>query len=278
MNSEIVNYDFHGNNVRILTDQDNAPWFIAKDICNVLDIRTNSIRAILDEDEVGELANVNTIDIAQNGGRAPLIVSESGFYKLVMRSRKTVAKEFQRWVTRDVLPSIRKHGAYMTTDTIREALADPDTLIMLATKLKEETEERVAAQERVRVLEPKARAYEDFCEAPDLLTVRDAAAQLTTAGLPIRECELRAWMLDHQWIYRKDRGYRPYAAHKDAGHVRLVPPKRSGRHRDGTPFPFDPTCKITRRGLCLLYQRIGAERMRDQLQYTDTQYPFDEEV
>lgn len=56
------------------------------------------------------------------------------------------------------------------------------------------------------------------------------------------------------------------------------PPKRSGRHRDGTPFPFDPTCKITRRGLCLLYQRIGAERMRDQLQYTDTQYPFDEEV
>ena len=278
MNSEIVNYDFHGNNVRILTDQDNAPWFIAKDICNVLDIRTNSIRAILDEDEVGELANVNTIDIAQNGGRAPLIVSESGFYKLVMRSRKTVAKEFQRWVTRDVLPSIRKHGAYMTTDTIREALADPDTLIMLATKLKEETEERVAAQERVRVLEPKARAYEDFCEAPDLLTVRDAAAQLTTAGLPIRECELRAWMLDHQWNSRKDRGYRPYAAHKDAGHVRLVPPKRSGRHRDGTPFPFDPTCKITRRGLCLLYQRIGAERMRDQLQYTDTQYPFDEEV
>lgn len=225
MNSEIANYDFHGNNVRILTDQDNAPWFIAKDICNVLDIRTNSIRAILDEDEVGELANVNTIDIAQNGGRAPLIVSESGFYKLVMRSRKTVAKEFQRWVTRDVLPSIRKHGAYMTPDTIREALADPDTLIMLATRLKEETEERVAAQERVRMLEPKARAYEDFCGAPDLLTVRDAAAQLTTAGLPIRECELRAWMLDHEWIYRHGGAYRPYAAHSTAGHLRLVPPQ-----------------------------------------------------
>ena len=278
MNSEIANYDFHGNNVRILIDQDNAPWFIAKDICNVLDIRTNSIRAILDEDEVGELANVNTIDIAQNGGRAPLIVSESGFYKLVMRSRKTVAKEFQRWVTRDVLPSIRKHGAYMTPDTIREALADPDTLIMLATKLKEETEEKMAAQEQVRVLQPKARAYEDFCEAPDLLTVRDAAAQLTTAGLPIRECELRAWMLDHEWIYRHNGAYKPYAAHSIAGHLRLVPPKRSGRHRDGTPFPFEPTCKITRRGLTLLYQRIGAERMREQLHYTDTQYPFDEEV
>lgn len=275
MTSEIANYDFRGNNVRILTDQDNAPWFIAKDICDVLGTETRDISKILDDDE---FSNVDSIHIAQNGGRAPLIVSESGFYKLVMRSRKPVAKEFQRWVTRDVLPSIRKHGAYMTPDTIREALADPDTLIMLATKLKEETEEKRAAQERVRVLEPKARAYEDFCEAPDLLTVRDAAAQLTTAGLPIRESELRAWMLDHQWIYRHNGAYRPYASHSTAGHLRLVPPKRSGRHRDGTPFPLDPTCKITRRGLCLLYQRIGAERVRDQLQYTDTQYPFDEEV
>ena len=275
MNSEIANYDFHGSTVRVLTDQDDAPWFIAKDICDVLGTDTKDLRAILDADEI---ANLDTIEVHHTAGRAPLIVSESGFYKLVMRSRKPVAKEFQRWVTRDVLPSIRKHGAYMTPDTIREALADPDTLIMLATKLKEETEERQAAQERVRVLEPKARAYEDFCEAPDLLTVRDAAAQLTTAGLPIRECELRAWMLDHQWIYRHNGAYKPYAAHSTAGHLRLVPPKRSGRHRDGTPFPFDPTCKITRRGLCLLYQRIGAERMRDQLQYTDTQYPFDEEV
>ena len=273
MTSEIANYDFHGNDVRILTDQDNAPWFIAKDICDVLGTDTKDLRAILDADEI---ANLDSIEVHHTAGRAPLIVSESGFYKLVMRSRKPVAKEFQRWVTRDVLPSIRKHGAYMTPDTIREALADPDTLIMLATKLKEETEEKRAAQERVRVLEPKARAYEDFCGAPDLLTVRDAAAQLTTAGLPIRECELRAWMLDHQWIYRHGGAYRPYAAHNTAGHLRLVPPKRSGRHRDGTSFPFDPTCKITRRGLCLLYQRIGAERMRDQLHY-DNQYPFDEE-
>lgn len=277
MNAEIATYDFRGNDVRVLTDKRSEPWFIAKDICDVLEIRTDSIRSILDEDEVTEI-NPNTIGVAQNGGRAPLIVSESGFYKLVLRSRKPIAKEFQRWVTHDVLPSIRKHGAYMTPDTIRQALADPDTLIMLATRLKEETEERQMAQERVRMLEPKARAYEDFCEAPDLLTVRDAAAQLTTAGLPIRECELRAWMLDHQWIYRHGGAYRPYAAHSTAGHLRLVPPKRSGRHRDGTPFPLDPTCKITRRGLCLLYQRIGAERVRDQLQYTDTQYPFDEEV
>lgn len=275
MNTDITNYDFHGNDVRILTDEQDEPWFIAKDVCDVLELTNvgEALRA-LDDDEK------NTIRISDGiaGNPYKATISESGFYKLVLRSRKPVAKEFQRWVTREVLPSIRKHGAYMTPDTIRQALADPDTLIMLATKLKEETEEKVAAQERVRVLEPKARAYEDFCGAPDLLTVRDAAAQLTTAGLPIRECELRAWMLDHEWIYRHGGAYRPYASHSTAGHLRLVPPKRSGRHRDGTPFPFDPTCKITRRGLTLLYQRIGAERMREQLHYTDTQYPFDEEV
>lgn len=275
MNTDITNYDFHGNDVRILTDEQDEPWFIAKDVCDVLELTNvgEALRA-LDDDEK------NTIRISDGiaGNPYKATISESGFYKLVLRSRKPVAKEFQRWVTRDVLPSIRKHGAYMTPDTIRQALADPDTLIMLATRLKEETEEKVAAQEQVCVLEPKARAYEDFCEAPDLLTVRDAAAQLTTAGLPIRESELRAWMLDHEWIYRRGDGYRPYAAHNTAGHLRLVPPKSHGVHRDGTRFAFDPTCKITRRGLTLLYQRIGAERMRDQLHYTDTQYPFDEEV
>ncbi len=278
-----------------------------------------NVAARLDDRQKG-LHTVETL----GGPQKITVVNEDGLYDVILDSRKPEARRFRKWVTGEVLPSIRKHGAYMTPDTIRQALADPDTLIMLATRLKEETEERVAAQERVRVLEPKARAYEDFCEAPDLLTVRDAAAQLTTAGLPIRECELRAWMLDHEWIYRHNGAYKPYAAHSIAGHLRLVPPKRSaglpirecelrawmldhewiyrhngaykpyaahsiaghlrlvppkrsGRHRDGTPFPFDPTCKVTRRGLCLLYQRIGAERMRDQLQYTDTQYSFDDQ-
>lgn len=99
MNTEITNYDFHGNSVRVLTDQDDAPWFIAKDICDVLGIDTNHVREGLDDDEITNLRNT---EVWNQPGRAPLIVSESGFYKLVMRSRKPVAKEFQRWVTRDL--------------------------------------------------------------------------------------------------------------------------------------------------------------------------------
>ena len=91
---------------------DGEPWFIAKDVCDALAIRSNTVRSILDADEVAE-SNVNTIDIAQNGGRNPLIVSEPGLYKLILKSRKPEAKAFQRWVTHEVLPAIRRDGGYM---------------------------------------------------------------------------------------------------------------------------------------------------------------------
>lgn len=269
MNQEMQTYDFHGNEVRVLTDAQNDPWFIAKDICDVLELNNvgEALRA-LDDDEK------NTIRISDGiaGNPNKAIVSEAGFYKLVLRSRKPVAKEFQRWVTHDVLPSIRQHGAYMTQQTIERVLSDPDTLIRLATDLKHEREARAQAEQQVRSLTPKAQAFEDFCEAPGLSTVRDAAAMLTTAGIPIRECELRTWMLDHGWIYRKGNGYRPYAAHTQAGHLRLDPPRGHGTHHDGTRFAFDPVCKITRRGLTLLYQRIGSERIADRLDYTTDAY------
>lgn len=110
-NNHITRFDFRGATVRVLADEQGEPWFVANDICDVLEL-TNvgvALRA-LDDDEK---SNIRISYVAQNGGRAPLIVSESGFYRLVLRSRKPVAKEFQRWVTHEVLPSIRKHGGYM---------------------------------------------------------------------------------------------------------------------------------------------------------------------
>ena len=76
-----------------------------------------------------EATNLPNWQVGSNGGRVPLIISEPGLYKLVMRSRKPEAKEFQRWVTHEVLPSIRKHGAYMTQQTLDKALTSPDFLI-----------------------------------------------------------------------------------------------------------------------------------------------------
>lgn len=111
MSNEIQRFDFKGESLRALTNMAGEPWFVAKDACNILGIDTNHLREALDDDEITNLRNS---EVWNQPGRAPLIISEPGLYKLIMRSRKPEAKEFQRWVTHEVLPSIRKHGAYMT--------------------------------------------------------------------------------------------------------------------------------------------------------------------
>lgn len=108
MNTEIQTFNFSDSPLRILTDENGDPWFVAKDVCAILEIRTNNLRTILDPDEISELSNDYSIDIAQNGGKPPLIISEAGLYGLVLKSRKPEAKGFKRWVTHEVLPSIRK--------------------------------------------------------------------------------------------------------------------------------------------------------------------------
>lgn len=194
MNNEIQRFEFKGESLRALTNMAGEPWFVAKDACDILGIDTNHLREALDDDEITNLRNS---EVWNQPGRAPLIISEPGLYKLIMRSRKPEAKEFQRWVTHEVLPSIRKHGAYMTQQTLDKALTSPDFLIQLATKLKEE-------QEKVKELEPKAKALDDFTNIPDALLVRDAAKLLSNdSNIQIGEHELRQWLVDNGWIYRQ---------------------------------------------------------------------------
>ena len=115
MSNQIQPFDFNGIQVRVLTDEHGNPWFLGADVCAILGTATNHIREYLDADEI---TNIRSTDIAQNGGKAPVFVSESGLYSLVLRSRKPEAREFKRWVTHEVLPSIRRHGAYMTESTL----------------------------------------------------------------------------------------------------------------------------------------------------------------
>ena len=247
MNNEIQKFDFKGAPLRTLTDKAGEPWFVAKDVCDILGTDTRDLHKILESDEI---TNVDSIHIAQNGGKAPLIISEPGLYRLVMKSRKPEAKEFQRWVTHEVLPSIRKHGAYMTQQTLDKALTSPDFLIQLATKLKEE-------QEKVKELEPKAQALDDFTNVEDRLLVRDAAKVLSNAGTPIKEKQLREWMADHNWIFKSGGSWRATAEHCAAGHLVMVMSQKHGVKDDGTEFAFPPTVRITRKGLALLHKRLG---------------------
>lgn len=251
MSNEIQRFDFKGESLRALTNMAGEPWFVAKDACDILGIDTNHLREALDDDEITNLRNS---EVWNQPGRAPLIISEPGLYKLIMRSRKPEAKEFQRWVTHEVLPSIRKYGAYMTQQTLDKALTSPDFLIQLATKLKEE-------QEKVKELEPKAKALDDFTNIPDALLVRDAAKLLSNdSNIQIGEHELRQWLVDNGWIYRQsNQSWCAASSRVRQGHMVMVSSRSHGIHKDGTPFAYPPTPKLARKGLALIHQRLSEQ-------------------
>lgn len=190
MNNEIQQFYFKGAALRTLTDEAGEPWFVAKDVCDILGTDTRDLRKILESDEI---TNVDSIHIAQNGGKAPLIISEPGLYRLVMKSRKPEAKEFQRWVTHEVLPSIRKHGAYMTQQTLDKALTSPDFLIQLATKLKEE-------QEKVKELEPKARFADAVAASDGTCLIGELAKMLRQNRLDIGQNRLFARLREDGYL------------------------------------------------------------------------------
>lgn len=247
MNNEIQRFEFKGESLRALTNKAGEPWFVLKDCMSILDLGnpTETVK-MFDDDEFSTTEVIDSIGRRQQA----YIISEPGLYRLVMRSRKPEAKEFQRWVTHEVLPSIRKHGAYMTQQTLDKALTSPDFLIQLATKLKEE-------QEKVKKLEPKAQALDDFTNVEDKLLVRDAAKVLSNAGTPIKEKQLREWMADHNWIFKSGGSWRATAEHCTAGHLVMVMSQKHGVKDDGTEFAFPPTVRITRKGLTLLHKRLG---------------------
>lgn len=180
MNNEIQRFDFKGESLRALTNMAGEPWFVLKDCMSILDLGnpTETVK-MFDDDEFSTTEVIDSIGRRQQA----YIISEPGLYRLVMRSRKPEAKEFQRWVTHEVLPSIRKHGAYMTQQTLDKALTSPDFLIQLATKLKEE-------QEKVMELEPKARFADAVAASDGTCLIGELAKMLRQNGLSIGQNRL----------------------------------------------------------------------------------------
>lgn len=258
MNTEIQTFNFNNATLRTLTDENGDPWFVAKDICNILG--HSNVSMALDRIDDDERAKFN---LGRQGETN--IVNEAGLYSLVLTSRKPEAREFKRWVTHEVLPSIRKHGIYATETTIDQILANPDFGIKLLTSLKEERAKRIEAENQVKELEPKAKALDDFTNVPETLLVREAAKLLSNAGTPIGEKELREWLSQHGWAYRHAGTWWAASEHVKAGHLAMVESRSYGHHKDGSIFAFPPTVKITRKGLALLHQRLGETRLNETL-------------
>jgi len=150
--TSLLNFDFNGKDVRVIK-KDGEPWFVGKDVCAAIGTRTKDIPQILDEDEKG----VDTIDTL-GGEQAMTVISESGLYSLMLRSRKPEAKVFKKWITREVLPSIRKTGAYLTDDTLDKVIEDPDFALNLVKKLQKLKVERDTALRQRSLISDKKTA------------------------------------------------------------------------------------------------------------------------
>lgn len=189
MNNEMQRFDFKGAALRTLTDEAGEPWFVAKDVCDILELgnTTNALRA-LDEDEKTNFTNCN---VAQNGGRAPLIISEPGLYKLIMRSRKPEAHEFQRWVTHEVLPQIRKTGGYIPTTDADDDMTILAKAVMIGQRTMEQQQRKITEQQtRIVELEPKARFADAVAASDGTCLVGELAKMLRQNGMDIGQNRL----------------------------------------------------------------------------------------
>ncbi|WP_339192008.1 BRO family protein [Paenibacillus sp. FSL E2-0230] len=147
------------------------PWFVAKDVCAVLEVG-NPSQALtrLDEDE----RNTIILNEGIRGNPNATIVNESGLYSLILGSRKPEARAFKRWITHEVIPSIRKTGMY-ATDAL---LDDPDLLLKTVTRLAEERRARLAAEAQIVTMAPKVEAFDTFIDADGTMTVDQVAKLL----------------------------------------------------------------------------------------------------
>ncbi|MBO1513227.1 phage antirepressor [Metabacillus bambusae] len=243
-------FDFQGQQVRMVI-HDEEPWFIASDVCKILDIK-NVTQALqrLEENErsmfnIGRQGNAN-------------IVSESGLYELIFASRKPEAKMFKKWVKQEVLPSIRKHGAYATTQTIDQILNDPDFGIKLLTTLKQERDEKAALMieskakdDVIKDLKPKADYTEMILKNKGLVTVNQIAKDY---GMTAREMNKVLHNLKVQ--YKQGNQWLLYRKYDDEGYVHseTIPITRSDGRADITM-----TTKWTQKGRLFIYELLKAK-------------------
>ena len=255
MSTDIIQpFDFKGHEVRTLTFETGQTWWVLADVAKVLGVQNASdLAKRLDQDERSRF------NLGRQG--EGWIANESGLYKVVLRSDKPEAHEFQRWVTHDVLPTIRRHGAYMSTDVIENTLSDPDYLIRLAQTLKKEKEARALAEKKVGELEPKAIALDVLSNAEGTYSVSEAAKLLSDTGCSIRVKDLTDWLSSNKWIYRRDGHWLASQDRIKAGHLLMRSYSHPGQRKDGTTFALAAQVRLTTKGLNLIASHISQQRL-----------------
>lgn len=169
--SNLMKFDFsfNQNQVRVVVGEDGNPWFVAKDVCSILDLGNTSRAVSRLSDSMKGITSSNTL----GGDQQVIIISESGLYKLVFTSRMPEADKFTDWIASEVLPSIRKTGSYSIAP--RFELPDFTNPVIAARAWADECEGRMLAESKVLELTPKAEVYDACINSTDLFTMNQVA-------------------------------------------------------------------------------------------------------
>lgn len=242
MSQEITQFIYHDHQVRIV-ERDGMPWFVATDLARVLEYRdsANLVRGLDEEDARTHIVSTSA------GPREALVVSEGGLYTILVRARTERARPFRRWVTHEVLPQIRKTGAY-AMDRAPQLPKSPDQLVLEAMQILTARVEESTA--KIAELEPKANAWSQFLASTGDVSVNEAAKALSrNSGRVIGEHKLRRLLESKRWIYRDaKRNPRAYQVQIDRG--RLAERARTYEdQKTGERVHAAPQVRITSKGL-----------------------------
>ena len=244
---------FNGKELRVI-EKGNDIWFVAKDVCDILEIKNPSdALKRLDGDERARF------NLGRQGETN--VVNEYGLYSLVLGSRKPEAKEFKRWITHEVIPSIRKHGAYMTPETIEKVLSDPDTIIQLATTLKEERAKRMQAEALIEKQKPKVLFADAVETSESSVLIGELAKILRQNGIDIGQNRLFAWLRENGFLIKqKGESYNlptQYAMERGLFEIK----KRTVNNPDGS-VRVTRTPKVTGKGQIYFVNKFLTEQSK----------------
>lgn len=252
-------FNYSGHQVRTVI-KNGEPWFVAKDVCEILEVG-NPSQALsrLDDDE----KNTLILNDGTEGNPIKSVVNESGLYSLVLSSRKPEAKQFKKWITSEVLPSIRKHGAYMTPQTIEELIANPDTMITVLQKLKAEQEEkaqeraaRLAAEAKIEADKPLVLFAESLQVSQDSILIGQLANLLKQNGINIGQNRLFELLRNEGYLIKSgERRNMPTQRSMDLGIMEIKTGSRNSS--DGT-IKMTHTPKITGKGQIYFINKFKA--------------------
>ena len=194
--------------IRTLTI-DGEPWFVAADVCRALEIGNPSMAVErLDDDEKG----ISTIDTL-GGKQRMTIINEPGLYSLVLSSRKPEAKAFRRWITHEVIPTIRKYGGYMTKSLLEQVLENPNLIYEFARRMLAEQQKNERLRQELDRAKPKADYYDAFIHPESCTNIRATAKELK---VPVKM--FPAFLIRKRYLYRAPSGsLMPYAKAADDG-------------------------------------------------------------